>query len=127
MDTDLFFVSLGLTTVVVGGAMAYLRGTTRRLLRELCDSDAGAAFWLRSTDVLAMCGSLILVPAFGGLRNGAAWTDQLRLVIGLALAGIFVSVIFVASSVRGATLRAQTTPTAPAAPAGEPGGAGARA
>jgi hypothetical protein len=127
MDADLFFFSLGLTTAIVGGAMAYLRGTTRRLLRELCESDAGAAFWLRSTDVLAMCGSLILVLAFGGLRGGAVWTDQLRLVIGLALAGIFVSVVFVASSVRGASLRAQATPTAPAASAAVPDGAGLRA
>ena len=126
MDADLFFVSLGLTTAIVGGAMAYLRGTTRRLLRELCESDAGAAFWLRSTDVLAMCGSLILVLAFGGLRGGAGWTDQLRLVIGLALAGIFVSVIFVASSVRGASLRAQATSPAPAAPAAVPDGTGLR-
>jgi hypothetical protein len=99
MDLDLFLTSLALTLGVVGVALLYLRGITRQVLLELCHSDVGAAFWLRSADVLALSGSLILVLAFGGTLHGASAVDQLRLVLGLALAGLFATVVLVASSV----------------------------
>jgi hypothetical protein len=98
MNLELFFTSLTVTVGVVGAALLYLRDITRRVLTELCASDTGAAFWLRSADVLALAGSLILVLAFGG----AAGNDpvaQLRLTLGLALAGVFVTVLIVSSSV----------------------------
>jgi hypothetical protein len=126
MGPDLFFVSLALTAAFVGAALVYLRGVTRRVLLELCNSGAGADFWLRSADVLALCGSLILVLAFGGLREGTAWIEQLRLVLGLALAGIFVTVIFVASSVRGGVAQAVRRLAESPAPAAD-AGAGGRA
>ena len=99
MSLELFVVSLVLTLGTVGAALLYLRGITRRVLIARCGTDAGAEFWLRSADVLALAGSLILVLAFGGVLPGADWVQQLRLVLGLALAGIFVTVVLVASSV----------------------------
>jgi hypothetical protein len=99
MNLDVFLVSLALTVAVVGGALLYLRGITRRVLLELCHTDVGAAFWLRSADVLALSGSLMLVVAFGGTLGDASMVDQLRLVLGLALLGLFITVVLVASSV----------------------------
>lgn len=99
MSLDLFVVSLILTLGTVGAALLYLRGITRRVLVAQCGTDIGAEFWLRAADVLALAGSLILVLVFGGVLPGADWVQQLRLVLGLALAGIFVTVVLVASSV----------------------------
>jgi hypothetical protein len=99
MSLDLFIASLVLTLGTVGAALLYLRGITRRVLVAQCGTDTGAEFWLRAADVLALTGSLILVLAFGGVLPGADWVQQLRLVLGLALAGIFVTVVLVARSV----------------------------
>lgn len=100
MTLELFLTSLALTLAVVGAALLYLRGITRRVLRELCPTDAGAEFWLRTADVLALAGSLILVLAFGGAAGSTAdAVVQLRLTLGLALAGVFVAVVLVSSNV----------------------------
>jgi len=99
MSLELFLMSLTLTLGVVGAALIYLRAVTRRVLVELCESDAGAEFWLRSADVLALAGSLILVIAFGGALPQADAIVQMRLTLGLALAGLFVTVVLVSSSV----------------------------
>jgi len=99
MDLSFFLLSLGLTFAIVGAALIYLRGITRRVLTELCHGNTGAEFWLRTADVLALSGSLLLVLAFGGTLPGAALVTQLRLVLGLAVAGIFVTVVLVASNV----------------------------
>jgi hypothetical protein len=98
MRIELFFTSLVVTVGVVGMALLYLREITRRVLEELCESDTGAAFWLRSADVLALAGSLVLVLAFGGAA-GDDPVAHVRLTLGLALAGVFVTVLIVSSSV----------------------------
>lgn len=100
MTLELFLTSLALTLAVVGAALLYLRGITRRVLQELCPTDAGAEFWLRTADVLALAGSLILVLAFGGAAGSTAdAVVQLRLTLGLALAGVFIAVVLVSSNV----------------------------
>ncbi len=99
MSLDLFIASLVLTLGTVGAALLYLRDITRRVLVAQCGTEIGAEFWLRAADVLALAGSLILVLAFGGVLPEAGWVLQMRLVLGLALAGIFVTVVLVASSV----------------------------
>ena len=99
MSLELFIASLALTLATVGTALLYLRGITRRVLVMQCATDTGAEFWLRTSDVLALAGSLILVLAFGGVASGADWVQQMRLVLGLALAGIFITVVLVASNV----------------------------
>jgi hypothetical protein len=107
MSMDLFLVGLVVTLGTVGAALLYLRGITRRVLVAQCGSDTGAEFWLRAADVLALAGSLILVLGFGGVLPGADWVQQMRLVLGLALAGVFVTVVLVASSVWRAIPAAQ--------------------
>ena len=99
MSAETFIASLVATLGSVGAALLYLRAQTRRVLRELCESEAGADFWLRASDVLAMSGSLVLVLAFGAVRDGAGWIEQMRLTLGLAMAGLFIAVFFVASSI----------------------------
>jgi hypothetical protein len=99
MSLELFIAALVLTLATVGTALVYLRGITRRVLVMQCHTDEGAEFWLRSADVLALAGSLILVLAFGGVAPNDDWVQQLRLVLGLALAGIFVTVVLVTSGV----------------------------
>ena len=99
MTLELFFASLALTLAVVGAALIYLRSITRRVLQEQCSSDAGAEFWLRIADVLALAGSLILVLAFGGAAGAADPVVQLRLTLGLALAGVFIAAVLVSSNV----------------------------
>jgi hypothetical protein len=100
MTLELFLMSLALTLAIVGAALLYLRSITRRVLRELCPTDAGAEFWLRTADVLALAGSLILVLAFGGAAGSTADAIvQLRLTLGLALAGVFVAVVLISSNV----------------------------
>ena len=117
MSLELFIVSLVLTLGTVGAALLYLRDITRRVLTAQCGTDTGAEFWLRAADVLALAGSLILVLAFGGVLPGAEWVQQLRLVLGLALAGIFITVVLVASSVWRAVPSAAAAATAPGAEA----------
>ena len=100
MTLELFLTSLALTLAVVGAALLYLRSITRRVLRESCPTDAGAEFWLRTADVLALAGSLILVLAFGGAAGSTAdAVAQLRLTLGLALGGVFIAVVLVSSNV----------------------------
>lgn len=99
MSLELFIVSIALTLATVGAALLYLRSITRRVLVLQCGHDTGAEFWLRSADVLALAGSLVLVLAFGGSAAGSDWVQQMRLVLGLALSGIFVTVVLVASNV----------------------------
>jgi exosortase/archaeosortase len=99
MTLDFFLLSLALTLAVVASALIYLRGITRRVLVQMCHGETGAEFWLRAADVLALTGSLLLVLAFGGTLPDASFVTQLRLVLGLAAAGIFVTVVLVASNV----------------------------
>jgi hypothetical protein len=99
MSIGLFLFSLAFAAVLVVAALVYLRATTRRVLLELCGSEPGADFWLRSSDLMALTGTLLLVLAFGDVGPSHDLVFQLRLVTGLALAGLFVTVLIVASSV----------------------------
>jgi len=95
----LFFATLGLCITVVSIAMLYLRHTTRRVIGELCQSDAGAEFWLRSADILAYSGSLMLVLIFGNATTTQDWVEVVRITLILTLSGLFVTVMFVARNV----------------------------
>jgi hypothetical protein len=102
---SLFYVMLALTVGVVLLPLTYLRKFTRQVLLELCDRNGtGAEFWLRIADVLAIAGSLILVLLFG--RPSANPTEAVRMTLMLALAGVFVTVMFVASNIWRQALRA---------------------
>ena len=96
----LFVINLALTLSVVSLAMYYLRHTTRRVIAELCNTDAAAEFWLRSTDVLAYSGAVFLVLMFGEYDT-SDWVDSLRLTLILTLLGLFVTVIVAANNIWG--------------------------
>lgn len=99
MKLTLFFSTLGLTLAVVTIAMFYLRSTTRQVISELCHSDAGAEFWLRSADILAYSGSLMLVLVFGNATTTFDWIEAIRMTLILTLSGLFITVMFVARNV----------------------------
>ena len=99
MKPILFFSMLTFTIAIVSIAMFYLRHTTRKIIVELCKSEAGAEFWLRSADILAYSGALILVLVFGNTTNAQDWIDALRLTLILTLSGLFITVMFVARNV----------------------------
>lgn len=99
MKIILFISTLAFTIGVVMIAMAYLRHTTRQVISELCKSDAGAEFWLRSADILAYSGALILVLVFGNSTRTEDWVEVLRITLILTLSGLFVTVMFVARNV----------------------------
>lgn len=98
MNTSLFFANLALALTVTTIAMLYLRRATRKVILELCHTDAGAEFWLRSTDVMAYSGVLLLVVLLGDM-SGTDWARSLRTTLSLTLAGLFFTVMFVASNV----------------------------
>lgn len=99
MEILTFFSNLLVCIVVVTIAMMYLRRTTRSVIIQLCRSDAAAEFWLRSADVLAYSGSLMLVLIFGKTTNTIEMVEALRTSLILTLSGIFVTVAFVAKNV----------------------------
>ena len=96
----LFFITMLLFTIaVVAFAMLYLRRTTRQVIVELCKSAAGAEFWLRSADILAYSGSLMLVLVFGNATTTQDWVEAIRITLILTLGGLFLTVMFVARNV----------------------------
>lgn len=99
MKLTLFFATLVLCITVVSVAMLYLRRTTRQVISELCQSNAGAEFWLRSADILAYSGSLMLVLIFGNATTTEDWVEVVRITLILTLGGLFVTVMFVARNV----------------------------
>ena len=98
MNLQIFAVNLVAALLVVTFAMWYLRRTTRSVIEELCPTEAAAEFWLRSTDILAYSGVLILVLLFGEFSQ-ADWVGSLRLTMLLTLSGLFLAVVLVASNI----------------------------
>ena len=94
-----FASTLLFAIAVVSIAMLYLRHATRQVIVELCKSDAGAEFWLRSADILAYSGALMLVLIFGKTTITQDIVEALRITLILTLGGIFVTVMFVATNV----------------------------
>lgn len=99
MKITLFFATLSLTILVVSIAMLYLRSTTRSVINELCQSDSAAEFWLRSADILAYSGSIMLVLIFGNATNTEDLIEVIRVTLILTLSGLFITVMFVARNV----------------------------
>jgi hypothetical protein len=98
MGLEIFGAMLVLTLAIVVLPMRYLRSITRKVLLELCDrSETGAEFWLRTSDVLAIAGSFMLVLIF--VRPAADPVEAVRITLILALLGVFVTVMFVTSNI----------------------------
>ncbi|MDD2686597.1 MAG: hypothetical protein PHY62_10595 [Gallionella sp.] len=99
MNPTLFFSTLLFAIFVVAIAMLYLRHTTRQVIVELCKSETGAEFWLRSADILAYSGALMLVLIFGNSTDTTDWVEAVRITLILTLTGVFMTVMFVAHNV----------------------------
>jgi divalent metal cation (Fe/Co/Zn/Cd) transporter len=98
MDFVNFSLNLMVCILVVTLAMLYLRRTTRSVIIELCGTRLAADFWLKSTDILAYSGALMLVLIFGHTRTDNL-ADSLRMSLILTLTGIFITVLFASRSI----------------------------
>lgn len=108
---SVYYAMLLLTVLIVVLPLRYLRGITRQVLVDLCHRNGtGAEFWLRTADVLALAGALILVLIF--TRPNADPVDLIRSTLIAALAGVFITVMFVASNIWRQALRVSNPPPA---------------
>lgn len=98
MPLHLFFLNLLVCITTVTMAMIYLRATMRSVILELCGTRTAADFWLKSTDILAYSGALMLVLIFDSPHTDSPG-DTIRLSLILSLAGIFLTVAFVSKSI----------------------------
>ncbi|OIO70130.1 MAG: hypothetical protein AUJ56_06190 [Zetaproteobacteria bacterium CG1_02_49_23] len=99
MNIELFALTLLLTITVVTIAMQYLRRTMRQVIVDLCHSEIGADFWLKSADIMAYSGALMLVLIFNNNDKCVDMVEILRMTLILSLGGVFVTVMFVARNV----------------------------
>lgn len=98
MTLHLFLLTLLVCIATVTVAMLYLRSATQNVIVELCGTRAAANFWLRSADILAYSGSLMLVLIFSSSHTESV-AETIRLSLILSLAGIFLTVAFVTKSI----------------------------
>lgn len=99
MNTSLFLLSLAIAVAGPLLAVTYLRPILLKVLRSLCDAEAGAEFWLRCTYLLALCGTLLLMLTFGEFDGQTSTVETLRRSLWLVFAGVFVSVTIIARNV----------------------------
>ena len=99
MDFAFFLPSLVLAIAGPALALQYLRPILLRVLRQLCDADAGAEFWMRSALLLAVSDTALVVVAFGGWIGSGSGFDAIQRTLVLVLGGVFVSVWAVVSKV----------------------------
>ncbi|HEY4080931.1 MAG TPA: hypothetical protein VGM81_09560 [Burkholderiaceae bacterium] len=99
MNTFLFFLSLvvGVAGPVV--AVSYLRPILVKVLVGLCDAEGGAEFWVRSAYLLAICGTELLMLTFGVFNAEADLVSSLQRDLWLVMAGVFVTIAFIARNV----------------------------
>ena len=93
-NTALFLVSLAISATFPLAAIQWLKPLLLRVLNGLCNADGSAEFWLRTTQVLAMSGSLVLLLSFGQFDAQIDLVDVLRrtLIAGLAQVAFATSV-----------------------------------
>ena len=113
MNTFLFFLSLvvGLAGPVV--AVSYLRPILVKVLVGLCDADGGAEFWVRSAYLLAVCGTELLMLTFGVFNAEADLVSSLQRDLWLVMAGVFVTIAFIARNVWTQVRMSQITTLGP--------------
>jgi hypothetical protein len=99
MSLPLFLLSLAIALAGPVLALSYLRPILMKVLVLLCDAEGGAEFWLRSAYLLAVCGTLLLMLSFGQFDAGTPVVDTLRRALWLVMAGVFVTIAFIAQSV----------------------------
>jgi len=80
-------------------ALRYLRSILLQVITLLCPSSGSAEFWWRVVNVLALCGSLLLMLAFGPGAEVHDLSAILRRSLMLVTLAVFVSVAFVTSRI----------------------------
>lgn len=108
MNTALFLLSLLIAVLGPIVAVSYLRPILLKVLRSFCDADGGAEFWVRSAYLLAVSGTVFMSLVFGQFDAGATPVDTLRRALLVVIAGVFVTVAFIATRVWGQVQRIQT-------------------
>ncbi len=84
-------------------ALNYMRPILLTVLRQICDAEGGAEFWLRSAYLLATSGSLLLTLVFALGADGIE--ELVRRSLISTLIGVFVTVGFIAYTVWGQVTR----------------------
>jgi len=99
MNTYLFVTAMivGVTGPIL--AVSYMRPILVKVLVGLCNADGGAEFWVRSAYLLAVCGTLLLLLAFGRFESSVDPVDSLSRTLELTMAGVFVTIAFIARNV----------------------------
>jgi hypothetical protein len=99
---------LSLLIAIAGPALAlrYLRGILLKVITLLCPSSGSAEFWWRAVNVLALCGSLLLMLVFGPDEHHGL-DEALRRSLLLVTLAVFVSVAIVTSRVWSGVERQQ--------------------
>jgi hypothetical protein len=108
-NTALFLVSLTISATLPLTAIQWLKPLLLRVLNGLCPADGSAEFWLRTTQVLAVSGSLVLLLTFGEFYEHIGLVDALRRTLWLSLAATFVSVALVSRNIWRQIPKAQAT------------------
>ena len=99
MSTSLFFLSLALGVAGPIVAIRYLRPILVKVLVGLCDADGGAEFWVRSAYLLAVSGTELLMLTFGLFDAQSDLVNSLQRDLWLVMAGVFVTIAFIARNV----------------------------
>lgn len=113
MSTFLFFLSLAVGVAGPVVAVSYLRPILVKVLVGLCDADGGAEFWVRSAYLLAVCGTELLMLSFGVFNTDADLVSSLRRDLWLVMAGVFVTIAFIANTVWSQVRSSQVPVTGP--------------
>ena len=103
---ETFLIGLGLTLIAAGAVVFCLRRSLRRILVDLCGTEARGDFWTAFSVVLLILVPLIfaMIQPAGGRESAGAFFDialQLRLaliglVVALVILGIFLCVFIFA-------------------------------
>lgn len=96
-----FVSTLSITLLIVSASLYYLRSITRRVLLDLCHSENGADFWLRTTQVMALSGATIAALMTAPTHELVNFIAELRSVLLWTLVAVFVTTAVIASMVWG--------------------------
>ena len=108
-----------LLIAIVGPVLAlrYLRSILLQVITLLCPSSGSAEFWWRVINVLALCGSLLLMLVFGPGDETMSFSGLLRRSLLLVTLAVFVSVAIVSSRIWRGVERQLAVPASATGPA----------
>lgn len=95
----MFTLSITLATGLPLLALWWLQPLLSRVLLALCQADGGGGFWLRTAQILAVSGSLILFLVFGPFDEQLSLLESLRRTLALTMVATFFSVSLISRQV----------------------------